>query len=161
KPFHFLSTLGVCYATGTEDVTLTEADDPWPLLDRLHLGYAQSKAVAEQLVRQARRRGLPAVIYRPTLVTGDSRTGAANPDDFLSRGIGACVRLGCAPDVDWSLDACPVDHVARAVVRHAAATQGPSGLDLASSVRSGAVLHLRHSRPRHWRELVLWMRLRG
>src|SRR5262249_9054139 len=90
-----------------------------------------------------------------------SCTGAANPDDFLSRGIGACVRLGCAPDVDWSLDACPVDHVARAVVRHAAATQGPSGLDLASSVRSGAVLHLRHSRPRHWRELVLWMRLRG
>ena len=149
KPFHFLSTLGVCYATATGGQTLTEEDDPWPLLEQLHLAYAQSKSVAEQLVVQARRRGLPAVIYRPTLVTGDSRSGAANPEDFLSRGIGACVSMGCAPDADWNIDACPVDHVARAVVRHATAARG------------GDVLHLLPPQPRHWRELVLWMRLRG
>jgi thioester reductase-like protein len=105
KPFHFLSSLGVCYATraGGPAYQLAEEDDPWPLHDRLHLGYAQSKSVAEELVRQARQRGLPAVIYRPSLITGDSRTGLCNPDDFLARGLGACVRMGCAPDVDWHI----------------------------------------------------------
>lgn len=154
KPFHFLSTLGVAYAIGgrTEsDQGLTETDDPWPLLGRLHLGYAQSKAVAEQLVRQAQQRGLPAVIYRPALITGHSQTGAANPADFLARGIGACVRMGCAPDVDWTIEACPVDHVARVVVQNATGGR----------VVGADVLHLVHSQPRHWRELVLWMRLYG
>ncbi len=150
KPFHFLSTISVCYATAGAG-TLTEADDPWPLADQLHLGYAQSKVVAEQLVRQAAARGLPTVTYRPALITGDSETGAANADDFLARGIGACVRMGCAPDVDWCIDAPPVDHVARVMVRHA--TAAPPG--------RAAVLHLVHPQPRHWQELLLWMRLYG
>jgi thioester reductase-like protein len=151
--FHFVSTLGVCYAARRSGGmrVLSETDDPLPLLDRLHLGYAESKAVAEALVRQARARGLPAVVYRPALITGDSRSGAANPEDFLARGIGACVRMGLAPDVDWTIDACPVDHVALAVVRHATA-----GRDAGAEV-----LHLVHPQPRHWRELVLWMRLSG
>jgi thioester reductase-like protein len=151
KPFHFLSTIGVCYATGRTGHTMTETDDPEPLLGQLHLGYAESKSVAESLVRQARQRGLPAVVYRPTLITGDSRSGAANPVDFLARGIGACIRMGCAPDADWSIDACPVDHIARVVVRH--------GMLPAGTGRN--VLHLMHPQPRHWRELVLWMRLSG
>jgi thioester reductase-like protein len=150
KPFHFLSTIGVCYGTGATARTMTENDDPEPLLGHLHLGYAQSKSVAESLVRQAQTRGLPAVVYRPTLITGDSRTGAANPDDFLARGIGACVRMGCAPDVDWSIEAIPVDYVARVVVRHGMLPR-----------RSDSVLHLMHPQPRQWRELVLWMRLFG
>jgi thioester reductase-like protein len=151
KPFHFLSTIGVCYATGASSYTMTESDDPTGLLGQLHLGYAQSKSVAESLVRQARLRGLPAVVYRPSLITGDSRTGAANPVDFLARGIAGCVRMGCAPDADWCIDACPVDHVARVVVRHGMLPPG-AGSD---------VLHLLHPQPRHWHELVLWMRLYG
>src|SRR5262249_44042584 len=59
KPFHFLSTLGVCYATDAGRLVLDEDDDTWPLHDRLHLGYAQSKSVAEELVRHAPQRGLP------------------------------------------------------------------------------------------------------
>jgi thioester reductase-like protein len=151
KPFHFLSTISVCYATTAHARTLTEADDPWPLCDRLHLGYAQTKSVAEQLVRQAGQRGLPTVIYRPALITGDSRTGAANPGDFLARGLGTCIRLGYAPDIDWSIDACPVDHVARVVVRQA----------MTSPSQRPLVLHLVHPQPRHWQEMVLWMHLYG
>jgi hypothetical protein len=107
--------------------------------------------VAESLVRQARQRGLPAFVYRPALITGDSRSGVGNPTDFLARGIGACARMGCAPDADWSIDACPVDHVAEVVVRQGMLPQGAAR----------GVLHLLHPQPRHWRELVLWMRLSG
>ncbi len=150
-PFHFLSTLSVCYATGGNDCAIGEQQDTWPLLDRLHLGYAQSKCVAERLVNQARDHGLPTVIYRPTLITGESESGASNPGDILARAIAACVLMKCAPDIDWTIDACPVDHVAHAVVRHA----------FSASASETGHLHLRHRDARHWRELVLWMRLRG
>ena len=42
-------------------------------------GYAQSKWVAEKLVRQAGERGIPHAIYRPGLVSGHSISGEVHP----------------------------------------------------------------------------------
>src|SRR4029079_17940422 len=62
-PFHFVSSLSVCYAVdGPPEVD--ELYDPLPHLRNVHLGYAQTKVVAEALVREAGRRGLPIKIYR-------------------------------------------------------------------------------------------------
>jgi len=148
-PFHFVSSLGVCYSTRGPRV-VDEDVDMLPAIDGLHLGYAQSKCVAESLVRAAAARGLTATITRPALVTGDARTGRSNTDDLVSRFIAGCIRLGAAPDLDWRMDCVPVDHVARAVVHLAAAHE--EGL---------AMAHLASPRARHWRECVLWMRLCG
>ena len=120
--------------------------DALPDLSGLHLGYAQTKVVAEALVREAGRRGLPVSIYRPSLIAGHSETGAFNSGDILARVVSGCVRMGTAPDLDWTLDCLPVDTAARRII--------------ALSTRRG-VSHLRHNRPRHWRECVLWMRLYG
>ena len=49
-------------------------------------------------------RGLPVRIYRPALISGDSRTGAFNRDDILTTLIRGCVHMGAAPDLDWTLD---------------------------------------------------------
>lgn len=145
-PFHFISSLSVCYSTsGPRDVD--ETLDPLCGLRGMHLGYAQTKAVADALVLEAGRRGLPVRIYRPGLIAGDSRTGAFNRDDLLSTLVRGCVHMGSAPDLDWTLDCQPVDWIARAIV-HLSAADGP-------------VFHLAHQRPRHWRECVLWMRLYG
>jgi thioester reductase-like protein len=144
-PFHFVSSLSVCYST-TASAVANEQDDQLPHLGGLHLGYAQSKVVAEALVREAGRRGLPVTIYRPSFISGHSVTGAFNADDILARIVAGCVRMGLAPDLDWTLDSVPVDVTARRL------------LDL--SDQRGTV-HVRHPRPRHWRECVLWMRLYG
>ncbi len=145
-PFHFVSSLSVCYAADGP-AQVDEAFDPLPHLRGIHLGYAQTKIVAEALVREAGRRGLPIKIYRPSLISGHSRTGAFNPDDLLSFLIRGCVRMGTAPDLDWSLDCLPVDTVAGAIL---------------SLSRGGTpTAHLMHDRPRHWRECLLWMRLAG
>lgn len=167
RPFHFVSSLSVCYSTTVTtslstpfspfprrpgvipSVTRQSIDDRYdalPDLSGLHLGYAQTKVVAEALVREAGRRGLPVSIYRPSLIAGHSETGAFNSGDILARVVSGCVRMGTAPDLDWTLDCLPVDTAARRII------------DL--STRRG-VSHLRHSRPRHWRECVLWMRLYG
>jgi thioester reductase-like protein len=149
KPFHFVSSLAVCYSTwGPREVS--EADPMLPYLGGLHLGYAQSKCVAEALVRAAGERGLPVTIYRPALASGDSRSGASNPEDFLSRLTRACIQTGGAPDLDFALDCCPVDHVADAVVR----------LSRIPAPRP-RVFHLVNGQARHWRAYVLWLNLAG
>jgi len=149
KPFHFVSSISVCHSTSAPAV-VDESFDSLASLDGVHLGYAQSKCVAEALVRQAAKRGLPATIIRPSLVTGDSCTGHSNADDLTSRLVAGCIRMGAAPDLDWRMDCVPVDETARSIVR---LTLGHSG--------GVAVSHLIAHRPRHWRECVLWMRLAG
>jgi thioester reductase-like protein len=144
-PFHFVSSLSVCYSTSAPS-TPTEQFDALPHLRGLHLGYAQSKAVAEALVREAGRRGLPIVIYRPSFIAGHSASGAFNRDDILARVVSGCVSMRSAPDMDWILDCLPVEVAARQIVERSS---------------QAGVLHLAHHQPRHWRECVLWMRLYG
>jgi thioester reductase-like protein len=149
KKFHFISSLAVCYAT-TGPREVDEWEDMLPYLDGLFLGYAQTKCVAETLVRRAGERGLPVKIYRPSLISGETRTGVSNTDDIVSRVIKACIQMKCAPDLDWVLDCCPVDYVADALVK--LSTIDNSDLQ---------VFHIANQKPRHWRELILWMNLFG
>ena len=149
KRFVFVSSISVCYAYRGPD-TVTEKIPARDLLDGIHLGYAQSKVVAETLCEQALDRGLPVIIHRPALILGNSKTGHSNHDDLISRVIKGCVMMGCAPDLDWPVDACPVNEIAEAI--HRLSRNGGDALP---------VTHLMHPQPRHWRELVLWMNIYG
>ena len=149
KPFRFVSSMATCYTSSHLDM-VSEQDEMLPYLTRLHLGYAQSKCVAESLVRRANERGLPATIFRPALITGDGHTGASNSDDLLSAMIRGCVEMGSAPDLDWSLDCCTVDYVADCMVTLARNT-----------AEAWRVIHLINPKGRRWQELVLWMNLYG
>ncbi|MFL5541338.1 MAG: amino acid adenylation domain-containing protein [Longimicrobiaceae bacterium] len=125
SPVHFVSTLGVFLTPGWRGRTVTEDDDPaegWRAGD----GYTQSKWVAERLVRIAGERGLPVSIYRPARIAGDSRTGAANVDDYLSRLLKGMVQLGAAPEGAGWVDMAPVDWVAGAIL-HLALRPGAAG----------------------------------
>ena len=144
-PFHFVSSLSVCYSTLAPEL-VGEEFDALSYLRGVHLGYAQTKVVAEALVREAGRRGLPVSIYRPSLISGHSVTGVFNREDLLTRLVTGCAQMGMAPDLDWVLDCQPVDCVAQHIV--------------SLSGRRG-VFHLAHAQPRHWRECALWMRLYG
>lgn len=149
KPFHFVSSLAVCYTTDWREPG-REDDDAINGLAGLHLGYAQSKCVAESLVREAARRGLRATLVRPALVSGDSVSGVSNADDLLSLFVRSCIRMRAAPDLDWPMDSVPVDFVAEAL------------LGVAAKEHAGLrTYHLANAGSRHWRECVLWMRLQG
>lgn len=144
----FASSIAVCYAhDGPPQVN--ESTNMLAHVGDMPLGYAQSKCVAEELLRQASARGVPVTLVRPALISGDSVSGEPNPEDFLAALIQACARTGMAMDADWHVDCVPVDFVARVI---ACVSQGDNPL---------LMLHLVHERPRHWRELVLWMNLHG
>ncbi|PRP97400.1 Linear gramicidin synthase subunit D [Enhygromyxa salina] len=113
KPVHYVSTVGVFGGFGAqvcrEDAALVGHALP-------RGGYSQSKWVAEQLVAEARERGVPTCVYRLGTVSGDTQRGRANTRDFLSRMVVGSIELGLAPDIGWSQDMTPVDYVAAAIV---------------------------------------------
>jgi thioester reductase-like protein len=149
KAFHFVSSLSVGYVPGDSSLVVDETTDVLPFASRLPLGYAQTKAVAESLLRQAGARGLPVHVTRPGLIAGDSTTGASNVDDLIARVIKGSIAMGRAPDLQWQFEAVPVDHVARAIVRAGATAPGFH------------VTHIAPDRPRTWQECVLWLNARG
>ncbi|MEV0732763.1 amino acid adenylation domain-containing protein [Polymorphospora sp. NPDC050346] len=114
KAVHHVSTLGVYLCPAYASRTVTEAvppDEP----DGLHGGYNESKWVADRLVRAARERGLPVSVHRPARITGDSRTGAGNDDDYFSRLLRTFVDVGAVPELGYDEDMAPVDLVAAAI----------------------------------------------
>ncbi|EAU37365.1 hypothetical protein ATEG_02403 [Aspergillus terreus NIH2624] len=120
----YVSTNGVLPPSGEkgwpEDTMLAVDDVPQKLLD----GYGQTKWVAEQLVLEAGRRGLPVKIHRIGTISGHSVTGAANAWDLLTALIVESIKLGYAPDVEgWRAEMTPVDFVSKAIVHLATQTQ--------------------------------------
>jgi thioester reductase-like protein len=152
KAFHFVSSLSVCYST-TGPGRVDEHVNMLQYIDGMHLGYAQTKCVAETLLRQAAERGLPVSIYRSSIVIGDSIHGRSNCDDFLSRFIKGCIEMGCAPELDWFMDCCPVDTVAQGIVT----LSRKRGVDN----KVLRIFNFRNPGGRYWNECILWINLFG
>jgi myxalamid-type polyketide synthase MxaB len=78
-------------------------------------GYSQTKWVSERLVLNAAKLGLPVTVYRPPLISGDSKLGVWHQDDLLYRLLEGCLKMGTSPDIPWEIDLVPVDYVANAI----------------------------------------------
>ena len=79
-------------------------------------GYAQSKWASEQLVLEARARGLNSYIHRPNAITGHSISGVCNELDVLSLMLAACMVLRMAPAMMETVTLTPVDDVVHAIL---------------------------------------------
>ncbi|KAF2866651.1 tyrocidine synthetase 1 [Massariosphaeria phaeospora] len=103
-----------------EDAMLGVEDVPEKLAD----GYGQTKWVAEQLVLEAGRRGLPVKIHRAGTISGHSGTGAANAWDLLTALLVESIQIGHYPDVKgWRAEMTPVDFVSKAIIHLGNQTQ--------------------------------------
>lgn len=150
-PLVYVSSLACCWSLTASGV-VDESTDPAEHLDGIHLDYVRTKAVAESLVRQAGALGLPICVLRPGLIVSDTETGQHSPGDFLSALFRGCIELCAAPDLDWELEVCPVDEVARAAV---------ASLEALEREGEPGTIHLQSPERRPWRGVVLWMALRG
>ncbi|RYP54687.1 hypothetical protein DL769_010308 [Monosporascus sp. CRB-8-3] len=112
---HHISTNGVLPTSiegWSEDAMLSVEEVPEKLLD----GYGQTKWVAEQLILEAEKRGLPARIYRPGTISGHSTSGSTNTYDLFNALIVESLLLGYAPDIEgWYAEMTPVDFVSKAI----------------------------------------------
>jgi thioester reductase-like protein len=149
KPVHYVSSVAVFESTAYAG-HLVEEQDEFNHWEGIYLGYSQTKWVAEKLVKVARDRGLPVTIYRPPLISGDSKTGICNTHDFINLMTKGCLQMGSFPDVDYMLDMSPVDYVSKAIVY------------LSRQKESiGKAFHLQHPQPISLKDLVEWVRSFG
>ena len=80
----------------------------------LGTGYDQTKWVSEQLVFEARKRGLPIALLR---LGGDSQSGGANESDYFMLIMKGCLQMGAFPkDYNFDLNIVPSDIAARVIV---------------------------------------------
>ncbi|MFJ6379392.1 amino acid adenylation domain-containing protein [Kitasatospora sp. NPDC092039] len=129
-PVHHVSTIGVFGASAPVlgGGGIAESAPTGPAAE-LGTGYTRSKWVAEEVVGLARRRGLPVSVYRPSRISGDTRTGACQRDDYLWRVLKGCVQAGAAPaDATMAIDLVPVDYVAGALVAASRRTEAANGV---------------------------------
>ncbi|MGK5544202.1 thioester reductase domain-containing protein, partial [Streptomyces sp. URMC 127] len=149
-PVHFLSTVAVVAGFGTAGVRTVDEDLPLDHADRLTMGYAESKWVAEGVLRSAAEQGLPTAVYRPYEVTGDRQHGACNTETAICSLFKTIAETGLAPDIDLPMDFVPVDHLAEAVVH--IATRRPA---------TGRVHHVTNPRPATLADVLDRMRAAG
>ncbi|KAF7587610.1 hypothetical protein BBP40_007009, partial [Aspergillus hancockii] len=131
-PLHYLSSIDAWNVTGFINKTRTvlENERLKPHMKSLpyDMGYAQSQWVADEMIQRARSRGLPAAIYRPGFVIGDSRRGIGNPDDFFARLIVGCIQLKYFPHLpNQRLEYVTVDYVCSATVHIASNMENLGG----------------------------------
>ena len=120
--FLHVSTAYVC---GGRSGPVAE-DDPLPT-DGFTNGYEASKAAAELVVRDS---GVPFAVARPSIVLGDSRTGAIRQFDTIYAAFkliaeGRVRHMPVAPGA--TLDFVPLDHVAGGIVALAERMQAAAG----------------------------------
>ncbi len=90
------------------------------------MGYVETKYVAEELLRNASRAGLPVAIYRPLDIVGSLATGAWSTSTEMAAFIRFMTDSGLAPDIDLPLDFVAADVCAR-VIRHISVTEEAAG----------------------------------
>ena len=143
---HHVSSLAVFVGTDRPPGRYVESDD-LAATGAVFGGYAQSKWAAEWLVRRAAGQLGCAAVYRPGLVTGDSRTGVAPGHDFFSLFLRGLARLRCLPELDAErlrFDVTPVDYAAAALAHlalHAELAEGLRTFHLAG-VRTASLAEL-------------------
>jgi amino acid adenylation domain-containing protein/thioester reductase-like protein len=125
-PVHYVSSTAVLAGLGVMGVREVTEDTPLAHADRLRVGYVETKFVAEELLRNAGRAGLPVAIYRPLDIVGSRRTGVWNTATEMCALIRFITDTGLAPGIDLPLDFVPADTCA-AAIRHISALEGGTG----------------------------------
>jgi phthiocerol/phenolphthiocerol synthesis type-I polyketide synthase E len=118
KPLHFISSIAAVPEVDygfREDPTVFE-EDQIKSHSGLFGGYGETKWVSERLCEQARERGIPVNVYRPGVLSGDSRTGVGNTRDMVWNVLKGSIQLGVAPLGEGDMDVTPVNYVAASVV---------------------------------------------
>jgi thioester reductase-like protein len=112
KEFNYVSTTFVFGWAVKSVLYETDLNENMELLD---FGYSQSKWVAEQVIVDARSRGLSARIFRPALVS-PSVTGGGNNFDIAVRLVAFMVNHGIGVDTLNQVSFVPADIVANNII---------------------------------------------
>jgi amino acid adenylation domain-containing protein/thioester reductase-like protein len=115
KPVHYVSTVDVYSSLENESIISLESEASIGPLNHLYSGYAQSKYVAEQLVRKASERGIPVTIYQPSNIFSFDINGIIDPSSFVGLMIKGCIQMGIAPNFLAILNLVSVEYASQKI----------------------------------------------
>jgi thioester reductase-like protein len=148
KKVVYVSTISVA------EVDQAEVSEEWitgSLPSGLTGGYEQTKWMAEKLLTQAFRRGIPVQIFRPNTIIGHTKTGVSSfENDHFLRLIKGCIQMKKAPDWYFKLDVLPVDFVSSVITT----------ISLRPNMKA-AIFNLSCCDEIWWHDLVCWINSAG
>ncbi len=152
KPMHFISSITAVPEVeyGYRDDPTVYEDDETDSLSGLFGGYGETKWVSEQLCKIARSRGIPVSIYRPTVLSGHTKTGVCNTRDMVWNMLKGCIQMGVTPDGEQDMEIAPVDYVAAALIHISLREEGLN-----------RVYQFPHPRQPRWRTVFAFLREYG
>lgn len=120
KHIHYISTLATAknYLDSNNYIIEDFLD-----IDKINLqspdsGYTQTKSLSELLLSQANSRGIKVSIYRPSWITGHSKTGVFAPDNnHLFLLLKGCIQMGYIPKLSATFNFVPVDFISRLIAQ--------------------------------------------
>jgi len=144
KPVYYMSTISIFSKFGKESQDVWENED---IHDSgiLPVGYTQSKWVAEGLIWEAKKRGVPVMVFRLGHIVGDSLTGECHSDDFVFRIVKSCLKIRSYPDMEGKIEPVAVDDVSKSIVRLSA-----------SKDNYGKAFHIVNPAALHFQDVLAW-----
>ncbi len=118
KIIQYISTTGVFTKS---EYNSKHIDEDSSINSQMHYksnGYNATKWVAEKIIMNAQKRGIPGNIYRLSLVTGDTILGRCDKNQWFTRLLKIYTTLGCGfddGDTKW-LSITPVDYAVQSIV---------------------------------------------
>lgn len=143
KSIFYISTTDVF---SSEKITFIKRDE---IPDRHFLcgGYAKSKYVAEKLLIQARSRGIPVTIFRPSNIINFNQPASSFNAEFIPRMLKGCLQLSAFPEMEALVNLIPVDYISKTIVYLSS-----QELSLNNS------FNLVNPHPLKWATLLQWMK---
>ncbi|AUC61669.1 Malonyl CoA-acyl carrier protein transacylase [Cyanobacterium sp. HL-69] len=112
KPIFYISTTDVFSSHDIRKISFNQQPDG----DDLCGGYAQTKYVAEELLQQAQKRGLPVTVFRPSNIINHRESDPNIVTEFIPRMFQGCLQLNLFPRINAIVNLVPVDYVSRMIV---------------------------------------------
>lgn len=112
KYLHYISTTLIFGWTPTKQLAEDKRNSGFKYVD---FGYAESKWVAEQLIWQAQKLGVPIQIYRPAMVTASSDRKYTK-EDIVARSLTYLLNHNIAIDIPNQISFMPVDEATAEIV---------------------------------------------
>lgn len=154
KRMHYMSSTGVFDSDASRGIEVSETDAPTHCRGSV-MGYTETKWVAEQLMLQARARGLPTSIYRAPFIMGDSR-GIVSRENLIVTMLLGAIQGGAWPVDDFTVPLVPVDALSHALVY--LSTDADSA---GASEDVGHTYHIMSPQPITWRGIGEAIRQQG
>lgn len=117
--FHYISTVSISGHRSDDPAEFLFSEQDFDRGQRVDNVYVESKFIAEKLVREAMKEGVPATVYRVGNLVGHTRDGRFQQNiegNAFYRLIKALLLLKKVPDIQTKVDLVPVNFGSEAIV---------------------------------------------